>query len=223
MNDIENVRLHGVALGNESGEGTLSIPNWNSGEATLTSISELEDGKEVSYSTVPIQKGDEVLQGEVPPIFIKIDVEGFELNVLKGLSETISFSKPGVFVEVIGVHLARANASVKDVFDFFRLKGYQAFNCELDHRLNRLGLLKKLVLCPATAEDHGSNVLWLHPQSECYSRLHNRLFLSTVSHINCTVDGKAFHRDLIIICTDNNRFLCVLLMARSDFDRGAFL
>ncbi|NBE08934.1 FkbM family methyltransferase [Paragemmobacter ruber] len=43
--------------------------------------------------------GDELLHGEAPT-FLKIDVEGMEIRVLKGLVETIAAHKPTIFIEV---------------------------------------------------------------------------------------------------------------------------
>lgn len=44
-------------------------------------------------------RGDTLLSG-IAPDFIKIDVEGMELNVLRGLDESIAKNRPGLLVEV---------------------------------------------------------------------------------------------------------------------------
>lgn len=46
-----------------------------------------------------IRKGDDLLQGEVPT-FLKIDVEGMEMQVLAGLAQTIATHRPTMFIEV---------------------------------------------------------------------------------------------------------------------------
>lgn len=54
--------------------------------------------------TVP---GDSLFEDVDNIAFIKIDVEGMELEVLQGLSETIQSNKPNLFVEVLDCQKAR--------------------------------------------------------------------------------------------------------------------
>ena len=51
------------------------------------------------HGSVKLIRGDDVLLGEKVS-FIKIDVEGHELQVLKGLERTIAQYRPAIFVEV---------------------------------------------------------------------------------------------------------------------------
>lgn len=46
-----------------------------------------------------VRRGDDLLSGEAPT-FLKIDVEGMELQVLSGLADTIAAHRPTLFVEV---------------------------------------------------------------------------------------------------------------------------
>jgi FkbM family methyltransferase len=46
-----------------------------------------------------VARGDDLLLGSAPT-FLKIDVEGMEMRVLRGLSETIAKFKPTIFIEV---------------------------------------------------------------------------------------------------------------------------
>ena len=48
---------------------------------------------------VSVRRGDDLLR-DVTPSLIKIDVEGMEMKVLAGLSETLERSRPVIFVEV---------------------------------------------------------------------------------------------------------------------------
>ncbi len=58
--------------------------------------------------------------------FIKIDVEGHELNVLLGSQETIATYKPALMIEVCENYLKRANASKQELFEFFAQLNYQS-------------------------------------------------------------------------------------------------
>ena len=54
------------------------------------------------------------------PDFVKIDVEGFELNVIQGFKKTIEKSKPKLMIEV--------QRDMKTIFDYFISIGYSVFN-----------------------------------------------------------------------------------------------
>jgi FkbM family methyltransferase len=52
--------------------------------------------------------------------FIKIDVEGFEVNVLKGALNTIVNNKPNLWVEITPPYLRRAGSSLTELLDLMR-------------------------------------------------------------------------------------------------------
>jgi hypothetical protein len=54
---------------------------------------------------IPLATGDELLDDR-PVEFIKVDVEGMELQVLSGLTRTIERYRPNLFVEVDNAHQA---------------------------------------------------------------------------------------------------------------------
>lgn len=87
LNRLQNVRAHDVALGAESGSALLF---WGSGNAD-SSLMGPPTGRDVGHERVRIVSGDELLAAErlgVPRI-IKVDVEGSEFAVLRGLRSTL--------------------------------------------------------------------------------------------------------------------------------------
>ena len=67
---------------------------------------------------------------KIPPqsiIFIKIDVEGFELKVLGGGRHTISVAKPIILCESENRHLLPQGKKVQFVIDFMQNIGYRGF------------------------------------------------------------------------------------------------
>ena len=91
------VEVHNVALGSEETEALFSIEHGNSGGSRLGSRS-----GDFSSITVRVRTLDHIL-AERPEIdridFIKIDVEGHELAVLKGAQQTLTRFHPPLVLE----------------------------------------------------------------------------------------------------------------------------
>lgn len=66
-----------------------------------------------------------VRQYKLTPGFIKIDVEGFEVEVLKGAIETLRLHRPIVLCEVSDVLLDRSGASARELFGLLVSCGYR--------------------------------------------------------------------------------------------------
>lgn len=94
MNTRSNIETLEIALGNESGEVTI-YDNWqvNRGGASLVVKTENSDEHKVQMKRL------DDLNLEAPEM-IKIDVEGVELEVLKGGAETIRKHQPILIVEI---------------------------------------------------------------------------------------------------------------------------
>jgi FkbM family methyltransferase len=56
--------------------------------------------------------------------YIKIDVEGAEYKVLKGLENIMDLSRPIVQIELSTSFLMRFNDSIIDIFNYFKIKDY---------------------------------------------------------------------------------------------------
>jgi FkbM family methyltransferase len=112
----ENIRLNnleaiadlsnlGFGVSDKSSRANFSIRNIkNLGGAEL-----LED----SNGALQTITGDSVLADQHVD-FIKIDTEGFEIKVLKGLERTISESRPTIFVEVDNDNLPAFETFIKE-------------------------------------------------------------------------------------------------------------
>lgn len=94
-----NVFLHSVALSDAAGEATLWIPTGGIGTEGRSSLeSATKSGANWSQQTVVTQRLDDFELGDIG--FLKIDVEGHALAVLKGAAELLSTQRPTLFVEV---------------------------------------------------------------------------------------------------------------------------
>ncbi len=93
-NNISKVEIHQLALGKKDGFATIDKEDSNNLGAT--SLRFVEDETDIK-----IMPGDVFLSDKNYSIdLVKIDVEGFEINVLKGLKQTIDQYKPILWVEI---------------------------------------------------------------------------------------------------------------------------
>lgn len=56
--------------------------------------------------------------------FIKIDVEGHELEVLRGAEKVLAESNPAIMIEINSEHLSRSKTSKHQIFDYLEKQGY---------------------------------------------------------------------------------------------------
>lgn len=115
--DVTNL---GIGLSDVPAENrAISAPRGNLGGGRIVESDQADGG-------IPLRRGDDVLQ-DMAPTFLKIDVEGMELAVLAGLSDTIARHRPTIFIEVDQVNraafldwLAAQNYAVKARYRRYR-------------------------------------------------------------------------------------------------------
>lgn len=167
-NQLQQVTLHPCGLSNLQAELILSVVTEHTGMGTFAKIPEQEQFLISNQYQVPVYCGDDVLPNNLPgATFVKIDVEGFELNVLQGLSRTLCHLRPVVLTEVVAEHLDRAGSSVEELCASMHDYGYEAFNMET----KRIAWRHRLRLRRASLHKMTDNVVWIHPDSKAFSRL----------------------------------------------------
>lgn len=129
-----NVCHHAVALGTEPGHGVMSVPVGRHGPVTGRSFLDADcagPGSNAEFRSqmdvdVEVQTLDGVCAAaELTRLdFIKIDVEGAELQVLKGGQASIERFRPTVLVEIEDRHTARYRHPGSDVATWLRRRGY---------------------------------------------------------------------------------------------------
>jgi FkbM family methyltransferase len=119
LNGAENVHVHAVGLGSERGE----LPFHEVEDNLSVSRFSLEAG--AADRMLPITTGDEwVEENQIRDVnYIKIDVEGFEGEVLKGLRRTVERFQPLITAEFSG-HAAGKEATESELMS---LAGYRLF------------------------------------------------------------------------------------------------
>jgi FkbM family methyltransferase len=97
VNGLMNVLALPYACGSEPRVVTFSAPDYRR-EGNFGGVSMSAQGGISAVVTAPCHTLDELVQ-QTPVALVKIDVEGFELEVLKGAKSTIARCHPALYVE----------------------------------------------------------------------------------------------------------------------------
>ncbi len=117
-----NVITHQKALAREPGKRTFTLPT-TSGKVhhTRGSLYDVEAGSQSMTFEVETINIDSLTVADLG--FIKLDLEGAELECLQGAEQTLGTHRPVVMTEVTGV----GGASSADLFQFMLDRGYEVF------------------------------------------------------------------------------------------------
>lgn len=134
----QNVSHYARALGAEPGSGVMSVPFSRHGPVTgrsfltgrssgLGSNAEFIRHDEV---TVDVDTIDALISraGVTRLDFIKIDVEGAELYVLRGGQHSIDRFRPAMLIEIEARHTARYDHTAAEVADWIIQRGYRMYS-----------------------------------------------------------------------------------------------
>ena len=99
LNDVPNLTINNFGFSNEEKELRFFFYPEGSGNASSQNLSERNDAQEVVCQVKRLD--DFVSMGNFQIDLIKCDVEGAELMVLQGGTETLRTQKPIVFVEML--------------------------------------------------------------------------------------------------------------------------
>lgn len=116
------VTLHELGVSDQEGEYTLYNSVANPDLASLQPI----ERSDMFAETVVVTTLDRCL-ADRPFSWLKIDVEGSELSVLRGASEHLSKNRPNVLLELFEPFQQRAGASCGAIEQFFVERSYTGY------------------------------------------------------------------------------------------------
>jgi len=125
----DNVKIFNYALSNKNKFAYIYIPkiNFNFDYALATlNYKNIINYKEHKRVKIKLKKFDQLFfntYNNKNIDFIKIDVEGHELKVLKGMNIFLKINKPIFLIEIEKRH----NASFEKVFMFFKKRNYKSY------------------------------------------------------------------------------------------------
>ncbi len=145
LNGLTNVRALRKALGEQTNTSRLYRGEGNAD----SSLVRPPTGKDLGHQLVEVMRGDEWVQTQSlpPPKLIKIDVEGFEYAVLKGLQQTLAH--PACELVCCEIHPQLLPADVKPyaIIDFLQSIGFVCLDTR--PRFDTFHLLaRKAATCP---------------------------------------------------------------------------
>jgi FkbM family methyltransferase len=118
-----NLRLYDCALSDTAGTATFQHVVSNPGYSGLRSRRYDRPHEQVLEITVKTNLLDNLIPGHTPIQFIKVDVEGAELQVFKGAIETIRTSRPVIVFEHGLGGADHYGTSPENVYDLLAVQG----------------------------------------------------------------------------------------------------
>ena len=98
-NGFRNVTLFKQAVSNVSGNGQLQLARYSGGASLASAVPPPDYTGAMPVKLVAV---DDLIAEKraVPPTFVKIDVEGAELEVLQGMEQTLRLYRPSILFEI---------------------------------------------------------------------------------------------------------------------------
>ncbi len=125
----DNVTVERLALSDSEGVVTLYIPAKKVRKGYSPGATILENKERIDYGlteTINTESLDSYCNRKnIKPNFLKIDVEGNELNIFQGGINTLKNFKPKILVEIEARHVGRKK--VLETFDFLEALGYKGY------------------------------------------------------------------------------------------------
>lgn len=137
-NNFKNITLYNKGCGSKEEILTIYSTNKNiGGSSVIPSPDKRENGK------IEIIVPDNILENEKRVDFIKIDVEGYELEVLKGLKNTIQKFHPKIFLEYSPYYYELKDENIsREIVEFLLENNYRITDLENNNRDVNIDTLK---------------------------------------------------------------------------------
>jgi FkbM family methyltransferase len=132
LNHIHNVLALRLALGAARSQRAAYALAGRAGTTTFAAGAPGDDARYVPVGTLAIAPLDEVVAERALPLpqWVKIDVEGAELEVLDGGARVLRQARPKLFLELHGEGPQHKANHARQLLDWLQNLGYQAVHVE---------------------------------------------------------------------------------------------
>jgi FkbM family methyltransferase len=128
LNGIKNVTVRKYGLGTTPSTSVMTSDPRMAGGATLVpSIARAIDHRtDARREEIQVKTLDQdIVEAHLPePDFVKIDVEGYELQVLQGARNLLETKRPALYLEMHGETMNEKRANVRAIVEFLSSAGY---------------------------------------------------------------------------------------------------
>jgi len=170
------VRVHRLALSDRPGRAELHMPRRRGRAVDAMGSMEVSSPREDLFTdtiSVEVTTLDEALDDDVGKVgFVKCDVEGHELAVLRGGERTLGESRPALLVEIEQRH---QNTDISVTFDHLLGLGYDGYMvrpgglrplAEFDVQADQLSLLDLTQLEPVVPREYVHDFVFVPPGAD---------------------------------------------------------
>lgn len=122
-----------IAIAESAGMRTLFAPEASPGISSFHAMAKQVDSNEVQTETL-----DSAIPAADVVGFLKIDVEGAELDVLAGAERVITHDRPWVHIELVENNQKAFGRTCDDIVAWMDARGFDGFEINGDRRMPRL-------------------------------------------------------------------------------------
>lgn len=139
LNGFSHVEVRNIALGETRGKLTFAFPAKDPGRGTADALIREQILQEPGSTATEVDV--DALDSLIPaarlprPDFAKIDVEGLELNVLRGMRNTLKEHRPELFIEIHGADMEAKSENIRQVGAFLFDVGYKIHHVESEQEI----------------------------------------------------------------------------------------
>ncbi|MFH1620268.1 MAG: FkbM family methyltransferase [bacterium] len=145
INGFDNISLHKIALSDKEGVNAFYFNTKELGATSMRNIRELNGGATVSVKSERLD--DFMRENGIQRLdFIKCDVEGAELLVIRGGLETIKKYRPILFVEMLRKWAAKFDYHPNDIISLLSRNGYSCYAIRHE-KLQEMKVMDDSVMC----------------------------------------------------------------------------
>jgi FkbM family methyltransferase len=165
------IKIYQAALGESQTKASMTQPGFESGLASIAQTDGAQENSSLEVEVMTLNSFD------IPPeTVIKIDVEGFELQVLRGGIDRITKGKPTIIFE----HWHETNQDLQPFRKLFNDLGYHVLRPHIervempDQNLeqgNRISINLTLSAATELTVDRRYNLIAVHPSTHHFSLL----------------------------------------------------